>query len=80
MRLIEVLLKQFSERIMLQRMQCTSLILVTFISETSGLFRVISVSEQMSLRATNTNIQSVVTNTSVYDKIYNFSEDSIFLG
>ena len=38
-------------------MQHTSFVPVTFISETSGLIRIISVSEQMRLRATN--IQSV---------------------
>jgi hypothetical protein len=63
---------------MLQRMQRTSLVPVTFISETSGLIRVILVCEEMRLRATN--IHSVLANTSVYDKINNFSEDSIFLG
>jgi len=63
---------------MLQRMQHTSLVPVTFILETAGLIRVISVSEQMRLRATN--IHSVLANTSVYDKVNNFFEDSIFLG
>jgi len=58
-------------------MQHTSLVPVTFISETSGLIRVISVSKQMRLRATN--IRNALANTSAYDKINNFSEDFIFL-
>jgi hypothetical protein len=59
-------------------MQHTSLVPVTFISETFGLIRVMSVSEQMRMRATN--IHSVLANTSAYDKINSFSEDSILLG
>jgi hypothetical protein len=63
---------------MLQRMQHTSFVSVTYIAETSGLIKVILVSEHMTLRATN--IHSVLANTSVYNKINNFSEDFIFLG